>query len=521
MAANVKTLPAPLGGLNAYDSIAGMPDTDAISMINLLPQAYGAYLRRGYQEFATTLGGDVQTLLPFSDSTGVERLYAFANNKLFNITAGGVAPAPTLTSLVSNVWQTTQFANSAGTHAIAFSGSDDGIWINLALGVQRLTLGDGIVNGTWKNVDPKNLIDVTVHQRRVWAVQKDTTYGWYLPVDQVYGVASKFDFGPLFKRGGYLQSILTWTVDTGVGSDDSLVAVSSNGEVAVYKGTDPATAGTWALQGVYYMGAPVTGRRFHTKVAGDIYFATVQGMVSLNTMLTSSTTTPPEVAIDSKLVQQPLSEAATALTGIFGWQMYYCAPFHMAFVNVPSVTSAGSTQFVTNTVNGKWCQFAGYDASHWVTFQGLPYFGSKNGKVYKGWYGHVDGADLTGNGGTDVVATVQQAYSYLGAPGVQKQIGMYRPTFLVASDVVYGSAVAYDFEFKTAAIGLSAPPAGSSRWDVGVWDQVVWSGSLKSQRQWSQAEGMGSAASFSYIMRSRSEALWVGTDFTYITGGVF
>lgn len=517
----IKTLPAPLGGLNAYDSLAGMPDTDAISMINLLPQAYGAYLRRGYQEFANSLGGDVQTLLPFSGSDGVERLYAFANHSMFNITAGGVAPAPSLTTLTTDVWQTTQFANSAGTHALAFSGGDDGIWINVALGIQRLVLGDGIVNATWKNVDPKNLIDVTVHQRRVWAVQKDTTYGWYLPVDQVYGVASKFDFGPLFKRGGYLQSLTTWTVDTGTGPDDSLVAISSNGEVAVYKGIDPATAATWALQGVYYMGTPVTGRRFHAKIEGNIYFLTVQGVISLNDMLTSTGVNPPVNSVDSIKVQQPISEAASSLTGVFGWQMYYCAPFHMAFGNVPSVTTAGNTQFVTNTINSKWCIFAGYDASHWATYNGLPFFGSRNGKVYKAWFGHVDGADLNGNNGTDVVGTVQQAYSYLGSPGVQKQLGMYRPTFLVASDVVYGSYVSYDFAFKTASIGLSPPVAGSSRWDIGLWDQAVWSGSLKSQRQWSQAEGMGTASSFSYIIRSRSEALWVGTDFTYINGGVF
>lgn len=517
---NVKTLPAPLGGLNAYDSIAGMPEMDAITLVNLLPQAYGAYLRRGHQKHATGLGGDVQTVFPFSGSDGIERLYAFANGKMFNITTAGVAPAPSLSGLTNNVWQTSLFANSAGTHGLAFNGSDDGIWVNVALGIQRLILGDGVANATWKNVDPKNLIDVTIHQRRVWAVQKDTTYGWYLPVDQVYGIASKFDFGPLFKRGGYLQSLTTWTVDTGTGPDDSLVATSSNGEVAVYKGVDPATAGSWQLQGVYYMGAPVTGRRFSTKVAGDVYFATAQGMISLNAMITSSTTTPPENSVQSQKVQQPLSEAASSLVGIFGWQTYYCAPFHMVFINIPSVTSAGNTQFVTNTINNAWCQFAGYDASHWATYAGLPYFGCSDGNVYKAWFGHVDGAELNGTGGTDVVGYVQQAYSYLGAPGIQKQIGMYRPTFLVAADVVYGSAVAYDFAFKTASIGLSPPPQGSSRWDVGLWDQAVWSGSLKSQRQWSQAEGMGTAASFTFIMRSRSEALWVGTDFTYINGGV-
>lgn len=516
-----KSLPAPIGGLNAYDSIMAMPETDAITLVNLFPQAYGAYLRRGYQEFSYGLGGDVQTLFPFFGSDGIERLYAFANNKMFNVTAGGAAPAPSLSGLFTNVWYGTLFANSAGTHGVLFSGSDDGIWINVALGIQRLVLGDGVTTGTWKNVDPKLLVDPVIHQRRLWAVQKDTTYGWYLPVDQIWGIASKFDFGPLFKRGGYLASLATWTVDTGTGPDDSLVAVSSKGEVAVYKGTDPASGATWALQGVYYMGSPPLGRRFQTKVAGDVNFVTEQGVISLNDLITSTTTTPPQNTVVVRNVQQPISEAVSALASIFGWQMYFCAPLSMAMVNVPSVTSSGNTQFVTNTINGKWCQFSGYDASHFATYQGLPFFGSRNGKVYKGWFGHVDGADTTGSNGTDVVGMCQQAYSYLGQPAIQKQVGMYRPTFLVAADVVYGSTVAYDFSFEEAAIGLSPPPMGSSRWDIGRWDQAVWSGSLKSQRQWSQAEGMGTAISFCYIIRSRSEALWVGTDYTFTSGGIF
>lgn len=519
--ASVKTLPAPVGGMNALDSIIGMPDTDAISLINLFPQAYGCYLRKGYQDFATGLGGEVQTLLSFANRNGGDFLYGFAAGKMFNATAGGVVGAPLLTSLVSNIWQFTQFGNSAGTHAIGFSGVDDGIWINQTLGVQRLVLGDGIVNATWKNVDPKNLIDVVIHQRRVWAVEKDTTYGWYLPVDQVYGIASKFDFGPLFRRGGFLQSLATWTVDDGNGSDDHLLAISSKGEVAVYTGIDPSAAATWALQGVYYAGEPVSGRRFHSKVAGDVQLVTQQGLVSVNDMLTSNTVKTAGSAISAQKVQQPLSDAASLLSSTFAWQCFYCAPLNMLMINVPSVTSAGNMQFVENTINSGWCQFAGYDASHFVTHNKLPFYGTKDGKIVKGWTGHVDNVSLAGTGGTEVVGYAQQAYSFLEAPAIQKQIGMYRPTFLVESDATYGSLVAYDFVFRVAPFGFAAPVGGSALWDVSSWDAAYWAGGLTTQRAWSQAEGMGTAVSFCYSIRSRVETLWVSTDYTYKTGGVF
>ena len=43
---------------------------------------------------------------------------------------------------------------------------------------------------------------LTAHQKRMWFVQKNTTRGWYLPPDQIYGTAKYFDFGPLMTMGG-------------------------------------------------------------------------------------------------------------------------------------------------------------------------------------------------------------------------------------------------------------------------------------------------------------------------------
>lgn len=518
MAASVNTVTAPVAGLDAYNSLAGMPENAAIALVNWFPQAYGLYMRRGYTEHVIGLGGSVKTLATYNRAaTGGSALIAWANGNMYDATTAGVGTS-LLSGLVSDIWQTTSFANSAGTHLVAFDGVDDGIWLH-GVTVDRLIAGDGIANGTWSGVDPKNLIDVTIHQRRIWAVQKDTTYGWYLPPDQVYGVASKFDFGPLFRHGGYLQTIATWTVDDGDGADDMLVAVSSTGDVAVYKGIDPSNASTWALTGVYYMGAPVSGRRFATKVGGDIKFITQQGIVSLNDMLTSTKTTQAQTNIESRPIQQPLSEAASALGTLEGWQCYFCAPLNMLMVNIPSITSEGNIQFVENVVNGAWCEFNGYNARSFVTYQDLPFFGGPDGIIYKGWFGHSDNVTLAGGAGNPVVATVQQAYSYFGTPAVNKQIGMYRPNFLVAADAIYGSEIAYDFTFQTPNFGFAVPGSPEARWNSAIWDVARWVGTLKAQREWSQAQGMGVAASLCMICQSNAEALWISTDYTYITGG--
>lgn len=518
MSAGIGTVPAPVGGLNVVDSLLGMPETDCISNINWFPQAYGLQLRLGYQEHSNGLPAQAETLAVYNGQDGVRTLLAWADDGLYDATAVGPVGAPILTGLSTARWHTTGMANSGGTQLVAFSGSDDGIVYNDS-GAHRLVAGDGIVAYTWKDVDPADLTICTVHQRRLWAVEGGTCFAWYLPPNQVYGDATLFDFGPVFKRGGAIAGLTTWTVDDGDGADDNLVIVSTEGEVAVYKGTDPNGASTWALTGVYFMGQPVSGNRFYEKVGGDVKFMTTQGLVSLNDMLTSTKTSAAQNTTEARKVQQALSEAAAALGILDGWQTYFCPELNMLMVNVPSVTTLGPIQFVENTVNGAWCQFNGYKATTFVTFNGLPFFADEDGRIMQGWTGNADNVLLDDPTGDYIVGSVQQAYSYISKPAAQKQIGIYRPNFVVTANAQYGASIAYDFTFRTPQIGIALPGTDSARWDSGIWDQSFWSGALKTQREWSSAEGMGVAASICLAARSKAELLWVSTDYSFISGG--
>jgi len=46
------SLPASVGGINAYDSLMMMPPQDCIYTFNLMPVEYGLRLRRGYSEWS-------------------------------------------------------------------------------------------------------------------------------------------------------------------------------------------------------------------------------------------------------------------------------------------------------------------------------------------------------------------------------------------------------------------------------------------------------------------------------------
>lgn len=653
----VVTVPAPIGGLNARDSLVAMPETDAIVMRNLWPQPYGCAVRKGFAEFAVKFPTEVATLANWASATGTQKFFAWSASGMYDITSGGAVGAAIVTGLLTSTWQTVAMTNSAGAHLIAVSGLDDGIIYNLS-GVARLTLGDGITTNTWKNISPQSAVQATVHQGRLWVVEKNSARGWYLPVGQIFGIFLSFDFGPLFSRGGFLQYLFTWTLDDGNGAEDHLVAVSSEGEVVAYAGTDPNTVATWGLVGVYYAGAPVSGRRSFTKLGGDMALITQRGVVSLTNLLASTKVNQEQSIIKSSKIQFLISEATTSYSDLAGWQLVYIPTYNMLLLNIPSVVAAGNFQFAANEVMPAepWTQFVGMDASCWLVYDNKLYFGDYLGNVYEAWVGNADNVrlplvldvnpDFTGgitnwsaNGqaslsagtntlvvtqaitglaarglqdivgdysnqvlrltatyrnisgatgayvravvqgagtilatlpvnlttnfvtnsidflcttatlriqasvvdggtitagpqvefdsvtltiapiGTDIDVECQQAYSYLGALSMQKQVGMFRPNFVLNKPVSYGAAIVYDFEVDatTSAPASAIAPSGSL-WDAARWDTALWGGGLNTDRVWRQASGIGVAASLLFVAQTDADLVWISTDYSYKVG---
>ena len=79
------TLPAPVGGLNARDSVDKMNQADAIVMDNYIPMDTKVVLRRGYAEYVR-LNAAVKTLAEYK-KPGEDRLIAVAGGKAWNITS--------------------------------------------------------------------------------------------------------------------------------------------------------------------------------------------------------------------------------------------------------------------------------------------------------------------------------------------------------------------------------------------------------------------------------------------------
>lgn len=514
------TVPAPVGGLNAYDSLAAMPETDAIILQNWWPQPFGCSMRKGYREHSTGLGAQIDTIAGWFGLDGTQKLFAWAGASMFDVSSRAAVGAAIITGLSNALWETVTFTNTAGGNLIAVNGVDNGI-IYKASGVARLVAGDGIVVNTWAGLNPANAVQVTVHQKRLWAVEKNSSKGWYLPPDAVQGTFVSFDFGPQFKRGGYLQFLTTWTLDDGNGAEDHLLALSSNGEAVVYSGTNPSSDTTWSLSGVYYIGSPVSSRRAYQKVGGDQYVLTQQGLVSMTSVLISTKVESAEVPIVSKKVQFALSEVTTLYGALAGWEVVYFPVANMLVINIPSSIASSISQFASNTITKGWCTFTGMSASAWCAHNNKLYYGNTLGTVYEAWYGNSDNILLNDTGGDGVTALVQQAYSYFGTPGTEKQVGIYRPTFVTRGEVAFASEIIYNYVEDTVVTTSSVPGLSSALWNTGLWGSGLWGGGSVVQKEWISARGLGIAASLKMATQSASQVLWISTDYTVVkTRGV-
>ncbi len=342
-----------------------------------------------------------------------------------------------------------------------------------------------------------------------------------MPPDQITGEATSFDFGPLWVRGGYLNQIITWTIDDGNGADDHLAAISSEGEISIYQGIDPSGADTWQLQGVYYAGAPV-GRRAATRYGGDIAILTQFGLVMLSNLLKSTKINPSEDD-SGRMIQQLVSNAAMQHRLEFGWQPFVFAPANQLYLNIPTSPTL-SYQFVQNDITKAWSEFIGYQARCWELHDQLPFFGGF-GAVYRAWEQTTDDAVVEDNGniipGADIQFEAQTAYSNFGLPVVQKHYKLFRPSILSRGQFRISLAANVDYSFQSPQHPAAFDTYVPGKWDEDYWDSARWAGGLLAYNEWQGATGIGFTVSLRMLGWTNAETYWATTDWLFESGGIF
>lgn len=400
-----------------------------------------------------------------------------------------------------------------GTYNITVTGASTFTYVlATAQGVTTVTgTATPGVNFAITGVDPTKLISAVVFKNRLWFVEKVSQRAWYLPTLSIGGAAQQLDFGSLFSRGGYLMAMATWSLDAGYGMDDYAVFVSSEGQVAVYRGTDPASATTWALVGIYDIGSPI-GRRCLMKYAGDLTVICQDGLAPLSKALMSSRVNSQEMLTDK--IQHAISDYITTYSVNFGWEVALYPKQNMLLLNIP-VSGSISIQVAMNTISGAWSRFSGWNAACFELHGDTLYFGG-SGAVCKAW-------DTNADAGANINFNALQAFNYFGGGG-QKKVNMVRP--IISTDgmptILFGVNADFDLSDPLGMPTFAPFNPAPAVWDTALWDGVgVWGGDMFIKRDWQTAFAIGYCLAGhmkGYVQNARLR--WASTDFLIDNGGV-
>ena len=470
-----KSFPAATKGWNARDSIADMDPAFAILMDNFFPTPSDVMLRKGWTEHATGFPDFVETVMAYNSATSADRkMFGISGTDIYDATAAGAIGAADVSGLTNARWQHINFATSAGQFLLLVNAVDTGRMYDTAGGWANWTV-TGTSTAVWANLN--------AFKNRVWAVERNSLNAWYLNTDAITGTATKFPLTGVFKKGGFLQAMATWTIDAGEGVDDHAVFVTNEGEVAVYKGTDPSSASTFALVGVWSLGQPI-GRRCFAKLGGDICLILKDGVVPLSRALQSDRMNPKIALTDN--IQQAMSDAANLYGNNFGWQLLLYPKGTMMILNVPVAENDQQQQYAMNTINGAWGRFKNIEANCWELFNDDPYFGGEN-YIGKFW-------DTFSDNDTNVEGQIKQAFNYFGDRGTSKFWKRGRPIFASNGQPAIAIGLNTDFRDEEPSGTLTFTPTTYAIWDTSLWDVGIWGGGLNALTNWQQLSGYGKCA---------------------------
>ncbi len=468
------SIPAPVRGWNARDSLANMPEDFAVSLDNVFPNLTSCDLRSGFESHSTGNGtGAVETLVEYAGPV-TRKLISAAGSVIYDSSAAGGSTS-IATGKTNARWQTTMMGTSGGNFLFMVNGADAPIYYT----------GSAFVTPTLSSVTAADIIHVTTHQRRLFFVFKESLTFGYLPVVSVAGTVSTFDLSGICRKGGYLMAIGSWTRDGGSGPDDLFVAITSEGEVILYSGNDPSTAANWVLSGVFSIGKPI-GRRCIEKVGADLIVTTQDGAISLTTFLPIDQVASSSMAMSNNIQNEFLSSTRSYGTN-FGWQSLHYPQGSYQLFNIP-ISATTAYQYVINTQTGAWCRFTNQNAACWAIYNGDLYFGAQDGGIiYKADTGVSDNAN-------NIDWKIRPAFSYYGARGNQKLFTLCRPHFTSTGSPGFAIDLNLDFSDTIPTSIPAEPTISGSLWDVAKWDTGLWTGEAQSAN-WVTVTGLGEAAS--------------------------
>lgn len=303
------------------------------------------------------------------------------------------------------------------------------------------------------------LTQVWSHKSRLFFVEENSLSAWYLPASAIGGAATELDLGPIFRKGGTLMFGASWSLDSGSGLDDVCVFVTTNGEIAIYEGSDPSSVNTWALSGVYEISRPIN-KHSYFKAGGDLAILTEDGIIPVSEALRKD-----RAALQAVAITYPIEDAWKSVianrTASFPVTPTLWQSQALLMIGTP-----GSVALVANARTGAWCRYTGWDVRCGAVANDRLYFGTNDGKVMRGESGGKDGTSAYS-------AYYVPKFTTMGT-GALKSANHIGLTVKAASRPNF-AAVAFD-DYEIGNYPIASPLTGptGSTWGSGVWGTFVW-----------------------------------------------
>lgn len=442
-----RSIPAPVDGWNSEDPLAAMRPTYAPVLDNWIPRGGKIEMRRGFIEQCTGTADPVETLLTYSAGGG-DTLFACAGSYIYDVTSAGGLPAASYSSAASARWSWINFANDAGRFILMCNGAQTPMKYNGSAFSTNAITG---TSGSITLVDD-DLKYVFIHQRRVHWLEKENLRVWFLPVTSIAGASDLLDLGPIFSKGGRFVGGDTWSRDNGAGGmDDLAVYVTSEGQAAIYQGTDPGDVDAWVLVGVFEFAKPVGDRPIY-RDGGELYIITEEGLAPLSGMVGAQRESQKSL-MRSRKIASKWADAVSSYKDQLGWEsVYYPGRGGLTIVNAPTEENVSAVQFVQNAERGAWCRFTGINAGCWGIANGMGYFGAAAG-VYRWDVGASDNSE-------PIVPDVLPAFQDFGSRAVLKEFTMVRPLYYAPSIVQPAIDIVTDYDLATlpTAVATTVSP---------------------------------------------------------------
>lgn len=494
MAVESFTMPPPYGGLDLVSPIDNMDPSRALDLINIFPAPSAPELRKGYRDYATISGAataiNTVRALPLAD--GTTKLIAFRGDKVYDVTLGAATELTGTTLTSSNVC-TEVFKN----RLFACNG---------AQAVQVITATTR-TDSTFTGATLADLINVSSYKKRLYFIKKNSFDLYYGPLDAITGTLTLEDISGQFTLGGFLVFAGSFTNQTAQTSADLFFAISSEGEIIFYSGTNP---GDWQLVARYVIGKPL-GYNAFLRINNDTWILTQQGVVPISGLFASDPTQSSNSVSSS--INKLITTTATLLPFSYRWQGVFSAANRRVYIILPS--SETQARILVWSIDTKgWTIYNLYGAGDCISIceaDNAVYYGSNINKVFQAEWGYEDR-------GYPIQFTIRTAFSFLGSRGNYKAFKDIRPLLLTTGGQKFGVYLSTDFRRLPLAGTITTGTATYTPWGS-AWGSP-WSGGVDYLYDRYTIAGQGHCAAIEFTGSCQGTSLQIfGFELRYDVGG--